>query len=704
MAPTGAVIFHPIGVQNPYLYGSVIQIEKRLRVAQVHNLLLSAYTGHKGQRCLCGCVDCSRGSGGKEEVISLFYGPFIAICEQNTLSIDAYPYGSRDGKGYAAAPKRKTLDREARRILFANQRFNAKLLIPIFLPGKLSSGSDDILAVQRIVKAIQRRGRLQSQVHFPVAEFIASAPALRLHGKVRGLLYFQNQTARTDGVDHTGIHEKYIPGFYRNPIDHGCHAGLILLALCDKCFEILFFDFFFEAEINACAFPRIQDDPGLRLSVGTAKVFAGESAGGMYLHGQTDGTIKEFDKDAQILPFPQVFLFVFADKFIKGHTVFFTERNSFQRIGASGVDCLHGRADPFFREIAVTSLIARKGIQKLSSEINTKHAVFSEENRVFPGSIRNLHNRVSFLWLVSWLIIASTPYCVKPLDKIRCLWYFDYGEVYMSVQAISGGYPFCQEAASDAERDTHTQVSRGEGFVRIFQKGFNYSQDGPGNRLVYHLQGCNLHCPWCANPEGLPLRGGVDYTIAALVDEVISCKMMFFDGGGVTLTGGEVTVQPEEVREFLSELHRLGIHTCIETNGVSDCLEALFPLVDYLIMDIKHYDSDIHKAVIGVGNRQIVKNIQLALSLRTQLALRIPLIGGFNATCEDARGFCRLFDALGVNENVTLELLPYHEYGRDKYKKLGKEYRMSGDAFVGKDTLREIEDIFRGYGIRLIKT
>ena len=135
--------------------------------------------------------------------------------------------------------------------------------------------------------------------------------------------------------------------------------------------------------------------------------------------------------------------------------------------------------------------------------------------------------------------------------------------------------------------------------LRIFQKGFNYSQDGPGNRLVYHLQGCNLHCPWCANPEGLPLRGGVDYTIAALVDEVISSKMMFFDGGGVTLTGGEVTVQPEEVREFLSELHRLGIHTCIETNGGSDCLEALFPLVDYLIMDIKHYDSDIHKAVIG---------------------------------------------------------------------------------------------------------
>ena len=43
--------------------------------------------------------------------------------------------------------------------------------------------------------------------------------------------------------------------------------------------------------------------------------------------------------------------------------------------------------------------------------------------------------------------------------------------------------------------------------IRIFQKGFNYAQDGTGNRLVLHLQGCNMHCPWCSNPEGMPLNG-----------------------------------------------------------------------------------------------------------------------------------------------------------------------------------------------------
>ena len=80
--------------------------------------------------------------------------------------------------------------------------------------------------------------------------------------------------------------------------------------------------------------------------------------------------------------------------------------------------------------------------------------------------------------------------------------------------------------------------------MRIFQKGFNYSQDGPGNRLVYHLQGCNLNCPWCANPEGLALHGGTEYTVAALVDEALSCKMMFFDGE----TWREI-FEPEELKE-----------------------------------------------------------------------------------------------------------------------------------------------------------
>ena len=120
--------------------------------------------------------------------------------------------------------------------------------------------------------------------------------------------------------------------------------------------------------------------------------------------------------------------------------------------------------------------------------------------------------------------------------------------------------------------------------MRIFQKGFNFSQDGPGNRLVYHLQGCNLRCPWCSNPEGLTLSGGTECPVEALLEEVSRSALMFFDGGGVTLTGGEVTLQLDEVRQLLHGLHGQGVNTCIETNGISPRLPELFPELDLLIM------------------------------------------------------------------------------------------------------------------------
>lgn len=240
--------------------------------------------------------------------------------------------------------------------------------------------------------------------------------------------------------------------------------------------------------------------------------------------------------------------------------------------------------------------------------------------------------------------------------------------------------------------------------LRIFQRGFNFSQDGPGNRLIYHLQGCNLRCPWCSNPEGLAAVGGNICTVDELLDEVERSKMMFFDGGGVTLTGGEVTMQFDAVKEFLSQLHTHGIHTCIETNGLHPRLPELFPVLDLLIMDIKHWDTEKHRAVTGLPNDMTVQNIEKALAAGQPLALRIPLIGGFNASKDDACGFASLFDRLGIREKATLELLPYHEYGKDKYKKLGLDYTMDETAKITKETLAVFSGILEAAGCPLTHT
>jgi pyruvate formate lyase activating enzyme len=116
--------------------------------------------------------------------------------------------------------------------------------------------------------------------------------------------------------------------------------------------------------------------------------------------------------------------------------------------------------------------------------------------------------------------------------------------------------------------------------ARIFQRGWNFSQDGPGNRLVYHLQGCNLRCPWCCNPEGLSRTGTLlsgrsraarpncrAYSLEELVREAGSARALFHSGGGVTLSGGEPTLQFDFVRDFFRRLRRMKINTALETNG-----------------------------------------------------------------------------------------------------------------------------------------
>lgn len=241
------------------------------------------------------------------------------------------------------------------------------------------------------------------------------------------------------------------------------------------------------------------------------------------------------------------------------------------------------------------------------------------------------------------------------------------------------------------------------GYLRIFQKGFNFSQDGPGNRLVYHLQGCNLRCPWCSNPEGLELSGGKAVTVEQLLKECVDSRLMFFEGGGVTLTGGEVTMQLEGAKELLTGLKALDINTAIETNGLSSRLCELFPVLDRLMIDCKHYSAEKHRIVTGLSNHQLFENLRLAAAYGLQPAVRIPLIGGFNAAKEDWQGFAILFDRLELRDRMSLELLPYHEYGKDKYCSLDLPYLMdTASSTISAETLMQAENFFKEAGFNLV--
>ena len=288
--------------------------------------------------------------------------------------------------------------------------------------------------------------------------------------------------------------------------------------------------------------------------------------------------------------------------------------------------------------------------------------------------------------------------------------------------------------------------------LRIFQTGWNYSQDGPGNRLLIHFQGCNFDCPWCSNPEGRSAQGELFVQRESLLPEVCphgavsasgldrnlcracrdraclginrnlgirfssrSCEVeelvrmaeesrsLFFDGGGVTLTGGEATLQFEDLKKILSRLKTSGIHTALETNGSHKDLKELFPLLDLLILDVKHWDFSKAEAVIHNRGNHVHDNLLAACEAGVNTLARITLIPGFNSSREDMEQFAALFASLPRKENFSLELLFYHEYGRSKWDAIGQCYR-GPEGRISDQDKKNYREILESRGLKTVST
>ncbi len=239
--------------------------------------------------------------------------------------------------------------------------------------------------------------------------------------------------------------------------------------------------------------------------------------------------------------------------------------------------------------------------------------------------------------------------------------------------------------------------------IEYFQKGFNYAQDGPGNRLVYHLAGCNMRCPWCSNPEGMAQGQGGNRRedVGAIARAVIAAKPMFFAGGGLTLTGGEATVQFDAVKALLERVRAAGVHTALETNATHPRLPELFPHLDLLIADFKHPDEAAHLGFTGVSGDWVRKNLERAADAGVELLIRIPLIHGVNDDEASLEGFRATLARFAGRANV--EVLRYHEYGKDKWAKAGQTYQME-DAFLPAGRAEALEKLLKAESLNVIRT
>lgn len=282
--------------------------------------------------------------------------------------------------------------------------------------------------------------------------------------------------------------------------------------------------------------------------------------------------------------------------------------------------------------------------------------------------------------------------------------------------------------------------------------------DGPGIRTTVFFKGCNLRCRWCANPEsqsmgmqltldkskctgcgacaaacpqnartmedGFPKGNtalcnccgaclescpngaialeGRSVDIEQVLAEVKKDKV-FYDtsGGGVTLSGGEVLLQPAFATELARRLHTEGIHVAVETAGAvpEDVFSAMLEETDYVLMDLKHYDPAVHRRGTGVGNEQVLANLLRLQKSGMPYLVRIPVIPGFNDSLADGAAFARLLREMDI---MKVQLLPFHRLGCHKYELLGVPYDYAQTPSLQREELEDYSREFARMGIEVI--
>lgn len=204
--------------------------------------------------------------------------------------------------------------------------------------------------------------------------------------------------------------------------------------------------------------------------------------------------------------------------------------------------------------------------------------------------------------------------------------------------------------------------------------------DGPGIRFVVFFQGCPLRCQYCHNPDTWA-NGGKEYTADEIITQALRYKNYFGDKGGVTATGGEPLVQIDFVTELFAKLKAKGVHTCVDTSGITfnpnsqesvEKHKKLLAVTDLFLLDIKHIDDEACQKLTGKSNANTLAFAKFLSENGKPMWIRQVLVPNITDGEESLQRTRAFLDTLKTVEKV--EVLPYHTLGEVKYEKLGMDY------------------------------
>lgn len=290
------------------------------------------------------------------------------------------------------------------------------------------------------------------------------------------------------------------------------------------------------------------------------------------------------------------------------------------------------------------------------------------------------------------------------------------------------------------------------------------TEDGPGIRTTVFLKGCTLRCAWCHNPESisplpqlcwigsrcigcktclsvctekaleltpsgmriarnrctgcgacaqecpgtaLELLGKI-WPVDDLVKEVVKDKAYFeTSGGGITVSGGDPSMQSEFVGAFLKALREKGLHTAIDTCGhcTPKALDRILPYSALVLYDMKLIDSDAHRQFTGFSNERILENlIHVADFMRSHvhprdLWIRTPIIPGATAFDENIAGIGKWIAKHLKDVVRRWELCAFNNLCRDKYLRLDQKWAFHDESLLTDAFMEELSDTARRSGV-----